>query len=214
VSGRDDLDTLRDAFSTVFACGPKEFGGASPGYSGFHDGAQGVQWNVIFEAATLRLHLGVNLEGLRYGGAWPVSRFIRAELRSARLFENITQLSQPAEIGLLWFRDAWQVTTRLSIQEGTIAHQTLGSLTQSDWERVLREALSCLNAAAGYNGRAKQTVTRQNGTRVLMEVSPHLQFRWPMRGAALHDRDALISALRLGRERMQPLYDFAVARSR
>ncbi len=74
-----------DAFQHIHL-DPVTFGQKNKGYSGASDGAQGVQWNFIFQHNTGETRLGINLEGMKYDG-WPITSFIQNELASSKFLQ-------------------------------------------------------------------------------------------------------------------------------
>ena len=171
---------LFDTFASVLGVQVKPWGQAARPAFGVSDGNDGVQWNLAVEKATRRVRLGVNLEGKQYIN-WPIATFILSELSNPEIMSVINQLQRPQDVNLRFSRDAWQVTARPLIEEKYIggAEPSFRELDAKRWERILDEALGCLNENVNFRGRARQTVTLKSELTTkprerVMEVSPHL----------------------------------------
>jgi hypothetical protein len=215
MAGRNPPTHLHEPFVSVFkAVSVRAFGAPSLGYEGLCDAVAGVQWNAWTEDSTGGAFVGVNLEGLAYGGEWPITRFILNELRAPRLPVVAMRLEMPAAVELRFLRDAWQVTARPRILEASIAPSptTLDRLRADDWARMLSGALACLRPDKDHRGRAVQHVTRVGASvPVQMEVSPHLQFRCRLPVDVVRSREAMVAGMLAARERLLPLREFVQA---
>lgn len=200
-------------WETAFAaeCGPKtrRFGARASGVEGMSDDAQGVQWNLTIHRSDGRATFGVNLEGMKYDG-WPIARLLRRETDRPTLHEFATSLQSANGIEVVIWRDAWQASSRVQIEERFIPPTpiALSALTEEGWRDCLEEATACLDDSRALLGRGRQTVTLSGKRqKVEREVSPHLQFRIPLHGKTKE-------AIRAAKAALQPLYEWAIERSR
>lgn len=206
----EDGDRLVRAFHQVFGGEPRPFGKASTHIGGVSDGRPGVQWNAGLDPRTGFRWLGVNLEGMQYDG-WPVARLLLRELDEPTLPNVIERLTQATRVSVEWTRDYWQATSRPAIREKFIDPTPilLRELTAPRWKQAVEGALSCLDAARSYQGRATQEVTLAgSGRRVVGPVSPHLTFVLPAGGASPWS-----TFFAEARKSMEPLYQWTVDRS-
>jgi hypothetical protein len=167
-------------FNSLLEIRGRPFGQLNKPRFGMSDDVLGVQWNIALHRNNEAVHLGVNLEGMKYDG-WPIAHFILAELESPTMRQLTNEVTTPEEVVVRLRRDAWQATSRPNIKEGLIGEKEhrLAELSDERWLTILQEALSCLSAERNYRGRAKQMVTLEkkpaNGSQVReMPVSPHL----------------------------------------
>lgn len=203
------LSLLESAFAAECGGATRRFGSTASGVDGVSDDAAGVQWNLTVHRRDGRATFGVNLEGMKYDG-WPIARLLQRELDRSTLPELATSIAQATDIELVLWRDAWQASSRVKIEERFISPtpMALCALTEQGWRECLETARACLDGSKALQGRGLQTVTlagRQQ--KVDRQVSPHLQFRSPLSGATS-------KAVRDARATLQPLYDWATARSR
>lgn len=203
---------LLHTFTSLTKCKGRPFGQLNKPFFGMSDGNEGVQWNVVISPETQEARLGVNLEGKKYRD-WPIATFILSELENPRLNELRENLKEPERVHVRFMRDAWQVTSRPSIEERLIhkAEPTVSMIDASRWQTILDEALGCLNAAKGYCGRGKQVVTLTDQPRTglknrLMEVSPHLTI-WTPINLAGDDQAELVAGLK----RLQPVHEWVTS---
>jgi hypothetical protein len=205
----DETVRIRVAFSKVFGARWRPFGSAALRLGGLSDGAESVQWNVAYDPRDGRRWVGVNLEGTQ-SGDWPVARLLERERRDPELLDLVRPNQALHPVVLVWRRDYWQVNSRPFIQERNIAPTplALGDLTEEGWLGALAEAYACLDGRRKHRGRAVQTVTLANGDQVQGDVSPHLMFRYFGQGDVEWEQ-----LFREGKERMQPLYDWAQGRA-
>ena len=199
-----DLDLLEKAFERVFEVKPRKFGQKSNPISGFSDDAKGVQWNIGLVATTNNIKLGINLEGMSYSNSWPITRFIENELQTGELIKRF-----PLEdVTVRFDRDAWQVSSRLPIEEKIILREKINCISQSQWKESLVAGLNCLDADRKYKGRTKQNVTLiPSGKVVEREVSPHISFKLKVVPEEI-TLDSLCEAIREGRSKLAGLYDY------
>lgn len=170
-----DLEILRAAFKKVFSVEPRQFGRKSSSNQGYSDNVKGVQWNVGIVSETDNIQLGVNLEGLSYNNAWPISKLLQNELNDNTLFNLF---HEHEEVTLQFVRDAWQVTARLPIEEELLLQGKLSSIEKARWISSLHEGLGCLNQLKNYKGRERQIVTLiSSGMKVERQVTPHISFK-------------------------------------
>lgn len=206
-------EPLRQAFGEVFGTEPRDFGSPSRGLLGVSDGNEGVQWNAWMQLKDGARFVGVNLEGMKYGG-WPVARLILRELADPTLIEVRDGIADTDPIVVRWRRDCWQgAGARLPIVEAFFAPTPLplSRLTVKGWEAALVEALFCLDRSRGFRRRAVQPVTLAgSGERIEREVSPHLDFYFP---APADDPGDWRRLLEHARDRMEPLYQWTVQRA-
>ena len=208
----DEGPRLLAAFRSAFGPHVREFGSPSLGVGGLSDGSEGVQWNAGIELEDEWRWVGVNLEGMEYGGRWPIRQLLMRERAEPTLPALIRHLGDPGPVVLELRRDYWQASSRPEIVESHIAPTPvpLRALEEEVWRAIVKDALACLNGARLWRGRAKQRVTlAASGRAVEGEVSPHLAIVYPA-----PDIDADWPALLAeGRPRLQPFYDWAVRRS-
>ena len=172
-------DIVIGLFRDLFACEGQRFGSRSLGVLGISDGCEGVQWNAAYHQRDETARLGVNLEGMLYDG-WPVARLIEREISYPLLLtEYRGRVPRPEMVTVIWWRDAWQVSSRVGIMESRLAPTpiALDRLDGDGWAHALRQARECLDSERGYRGRRRTKVTlRRSGRTVERWVSPHLQF--------------------------------------
>lgn len=174
-----EYSALLQSFCTILGIKGRPFGQLNKPYFGMSDGHEGVQWNISLRPQENIARVGVNLEGLMYNN-WPVSRLIQSELSTPRLLNVIQELGSASEVSMTFARDAWQVASRPDIKEKYIGGKsfTLSELTAEQWQRVLKEALECLDKTHHYQKRNQQDVTviKKDGDHQVrtMQVSPHL----------------------------------------
>ena len=199
-------DIVIGLFRDLFGCRGRRFGSRPLGVLGISDGCEGVQWNAWYDKRDQTARLGVNLEGKLYDG-WPIARLIEREIsRPLLLTEYRDRVPRPEMVTVKWWRDAWQVSSRVPIEESSLSPTpiALDRLDGDGWARALLQARECLNPERGYRGRRRIKVTlRPSGRIVERWVSPHLQF------TARFAEDSARS-LRRAKEDLGMLHDFAV----
>jgi hypothetical protein len=203
-------DIVIDLFRDLFACEGRRFGSRSLGVLGISDGCEGVQWNAAYHERDKTARLGVNLEGMLYDG-WPVARLIEREISHPLLLtEYRGRIPRPEMVTVRWWRDAWQVSSRVSIKESRLPPTpiALDRLDGDGWAHALREARECMDPERGYRGRRRTKVTLRSSGRIVERwVSPHLQFT--VRFAENSTR-----SLRRAADDLQVLREFAVRQTR
>lgn len=210
-SAKDTIYThLLHRFTELLNVKGRPFGQLNKPTFGVSDGRDGVQWNLKIHRHDQTARVGVNLEGLAYGG-WPIAALIKSELDAPALPNLVRQLGNPQRMTLRFARDAWQLAARPPILEEHLGGREfcLSELTGDVWHTILTEALGCLDKERKYLGRARQTVTqvRKAGLEPesrIMEVSPHLTIWTPVDPSRDSD-DELSSAI----ERLRPVHDWA-----
>lgn len=203
-------DRLRAAFADVFGAHVRPFGTRSTRAGGLSDGNEGTQWNAGYNPDTGAHWIGVNLEGMQYDD-WPIARLIERELRTPTLPALARQERDAGPVCLRWMRDHWQVSSRPPIHEKRIAPTPilLGELTEDVWRQALEGAQACLNPHRNRRGRAVQRVTLTRSRQVREgEVTPHLTIGITSRGPT--DWPSFLAD---GKARLQPFYNWTVARS-
>jgi len=168
------VDVLPELFEDIFKAKGCTHGSKSDISMGMHDGKVGVQWNIDIIKKSGVCRLGVNLEGLKYFD-WPISKLLQYELENFELLK-LFKLSNDKDIYITIHRDAWQVHARPPIVEQIIGVKEFTNLeiTKDKWQKILEEALLCLDIKRGFKGRSIQIVTSLKGIKRKMEVSPHL----------------------------------------
>ena len=171
---------ILDEFNSLLKIKGRSFGQPNKPRFGMSNNAQGVQWNIALHKDNEAIHLGVNLEGMKYN-EWPITNLILKELNSPTINKLANEIASPEEVIVRMRRDAWQANSRPDIKKGLIGEKEhpLIELSNERWLTILKEALSCLSAEQDHRGRAKQMVTLEKkpkkGPQVReMEVSPHL----------------------------------------
>ena len=168
-----------------------------------------MQWNIGIKRETGETYLGVNLEGMKYKN-WPITSLLLAEAKDASL-PSFSDIDAAEEITVKLTRDAWQAAARPSIKEKLIngSGTALKAMTLHLWEKMVKEALECLNPNVDYKGRGRIDVTLvKSGNIVTKEVSPHLTFHllvWEKQPKTIEEAVQLISA---AYDKLLPLYDW------
>lgn len=176
---------LLQSFCAVLGVKGRAFGQLNKPFFGMSDGNEGVQWNISVHPQNNDIRIGVNLEGKMYKD-WPISRLIKAELSTPALLNVVEDLDAPGEIFMTFCRDAWQVASRPEIKEKYIGGKVfpLDELNREQWQRILNEALACLDKEHHYQKRNTQNVTlvKKDGNHLVrtMQVSPHLTIWSPL----------------------------------
>ncbi len=103
-------------------------------WCGASDDNNCVQWNIGIDRESGETYLGVNLEGMKHKN-WPITNLLLADINAAE------------EITVNLTRDAWQAAARSCIKERLIdgSGTTLKSMSPPLWEKMVKEALECLN---------------------------------------------------------------------
>ncbi|MFH0801357.1 MAG: ribbon-helix-helix protein, CopG family [bacterium] len=213
---KDIVDDIREAFRKVFKEELEVSGnvegrvwGQSGRAAGISDGAKGVQWSAgVFP--TLECFLFVNLEGNKYGGDWPLVRFMSREFRQAELFQFLSsldlELKEKTKLNL--YREAWQHGSRVPIKgKDILPNISLSELTPESWHKALDEGLHCYKIDKERVAKDKKEVTfAVNGQKEVREVSAHLEFINELNYSS--DSCVLVKRMNDIRQRIQPLYDF------
>jgi hypothetical protein len=201
---------LANAFRRAFAVEPQPFGNPALRIGGVSDGQQGVQWNLACDPGGDEVFLGVNLEGMKYGG-WPIATLILSELNKPSLLDLQDHDSAEHPITIWLRRDYWQAASRPPIIQRNLGVTPirLANLDEVSWNASLLEALECLDKEKSYRGRATQTVTFPSGRNVTGPVSPHLQIF--VSEFAPSSLDRFIS---YARRPLEPFHKWATAASR
>ena len=204
-----DLELLEQAFKTVFNVEPRKFGQKSSTLSGYSDNAKGVQWNIGIVAATRNVKLGVNLEGMSYSNKWPIRNFIQNELNTLNL---IKKFGNNKDITVRLDRDAWQVASRLPIEEKEIIKAKISNISTLKWKSALETALTCLNSDKDFKGRVSQNVTLiPSGKIVEREVSPHISFKLKLDiNTEKVTLNLLIEEIEEGKKQLQDIHNLLI----
>jgi hypothetical protein len=200
-------------FAGMLKVQAKPFGQLNRPYFGVSDNNDGVQWNLRVYRESGAAALGVNLEGLAYGGSWPIATFLLNELKEPTLHQLLQGCSDPDAVDLSLTRDAWLPSgSRLSIVEAQIGGDIhrLSRLTEGQWSAIVSEGLDCLRKSKGYRGRTKQDVTHTSDGRITEKwVTPHLTIR-----TEIAPGDSTIERLQKCFDILKPAYDWVVQRSK
>lgn len=204
------LSILEKWFTARTGRAGRRFGRASGRYEGFSDDADGVQWNCGIDRVRGVVTVGVNLEGMKYGG-WPIARLLLREERTPTL-PGVLRATSLAKVTEVWLeRDAWQAAARLPISEWHIGPEpplAANSLTDDQWLSMVQEALQSLDADRHFLGRGSMEVTLARTGRKLKDVSPHLQVKLPLR---VHELSPL--SLDTAAASLEPVHGWMVRRS-
>ncbi len=206
---KDPRSFVETAFQTFFRITPRPFGQNAGKRFGASDDNKGVQWNISIDRESGETYLGVNLEGMKYKN-WPIANLLLAETQESSL-PSFTDIKAAEEITVKLTRDAWQAAARPSIKEKSIdgSGTTLKNMSPPLWEKMVKEALECLNPNVDYKGRGRIDVTLvKSGNIVTKEVSPHLTFHllvWEKQPKTIEEAVQLISA---AYDKLLPLYDW------
>jgi T5orf172 domain len=195
-------------FTSLIGVKGRPFGQLNNPWFGMSDGNEGVQWNIVIHRETNEVILGVNLEGSKYSGRWPITTFILSELKNPKINDVKNKLANSELIFVRFTRDAWQGPARLKIVEENLIKKdiSISEISSDIWETTLKEALSCLNDKKQYRGRNRQMVTLmnhpENGKREKW-VCPHLGIKTPININA-----DLAIELQAGINRLKPIYNW------
>lgn len=196
---------LFDSFSSFLNVKARPFGQTQRPIFGVSDGNAGVQFNLAVFSEENTIRLGVNLEGMSYGGKWPIAQLLLKEYFKTTIHE----LPRLDNIYVALTRDAWQLASRPAIAEEYITASPgvrLSDITGEFWKGLIETSLTCLDEKRNYRGRARQTVTRLSSqARSVMEVSPHLRI-WT---EILAGEDELTA----GFKKLKPFYEWVRDRS-
>ncbi len=204
-----DQDIVMKAFREVFNVEPRSFGLKTSVYSGFSDGNQGVQWNIIVNRNTGQVSLGVNLEGVKYDN-WPITNLLLKERDDCVLLELIN-IECAKNINISMTRDAWQAAARPEIAERFISPQNLklSELTHSQWNNIIKQSLACLDKRSDYRKRGIQAVyLSKSKVKKEMPTSPHLNFNIQIFDHKPTNLSSLIEAVKRAKNLLMPLYKF------
>ena len=197
-------------FRELFKCEGQQFGSRSLGVSGVSDGIEGVQWNAWYSQGDETAWVGVNLEGKKYD-LWPIARLIERELVDPLLLtEYRAKVKRPDTVTVSWNRDAWQVTSRIRIEESCIAPTpiALDRLDTRSWVHALECAKDCLDPRRNYRGRRRTEVTLLSSGRMVERlVSPHLQFKTRL-------AECTPEAMKVAKKNLEVLHEFATNQTR
>jgi hypothetical protein len=151
---------LQSFLSRLQVKGGRPFGQWRNPHFGLSDGVEGVRWNIGVNREEKEIWLGVNLEGMAYQG-WPIATFILSEIARPTLDLMKEKIAEPDRIRLTFSRDAWQITSRLSIAEQFIGDKRL--LAFRNRRRTLASiachARGCLDESRQFRARDTQVVT-------------------------------------------------------
>ena len=212
---KDPRSYVESAFQAFFKVTPRPFGQNAGRRIGVSDNNKGVQWNISIDRETGETYLGVNLEGMKYKN-WPVTSLLLAETQDASL-PSFSDIDAAEEITVKLTRDAWQVAARPSIKEKLIngSGTALKGMTLHLWEKMVKDALECLNPNVGYKGRGRMDITLvKSGEKVTKEVSPHLSFQllvWEKQPNTIEESVQLIS---VAYDKLLPLYNWVETKSK
>jgi hypothetical protein len=200
---------ILQSFTSLLGIKGSPFGQLWEPLFGISDGNEGVQWNLAILTDSEEIHLGVNLEGMKYL-SWPIRSFILSELKKPNIVKLKIESEQPERIFIQFMRNAWQVTARPAIVERYIGGRIipLSEMDSEHWNSLLTEALGCLDEDRQYLGRKRQPVTFLNKQKnseqtKMMEVSPHLTIWTPINLSG-----DIESNLKNGIELLKPVYEW------
>ena len=161
-----------DAFTSILGIEGRTFGRGK----GVSDG-ESIQWSLAVGKESTGPRLSVNLEGSEKTGKWLIAKFLRSRPPIAELKAGIIDRDQVG-IAVSIVRDAWRYSVREKILESHLGSSpvALSELNQVSWDKMLDEALACLDEAKDYRGRKKQqpVTLKSTGEVVKRNVSPHL----------------------------------------
>jgi hypothetical protein len=196
---------LFDSFASFLDVKARTFGQTQRPIYGVSDGNAGVQFNLAVFSEENCIRLGVNLEGMAYGGKWPLSKLLLREYSEP----TIRTLPPLDGVYLKLTRDAWQCASRPPIAEEhitTFPGVKFSDLSGELWKGLIETSLLCLDEKRKYQGRARQTVTRlSDNTRSVMDVSPHLTIWTEISGG----EDGLVAGFNM----LKPFYEWVRERS-
>jgi hypothetical protein len=196
------MKRLESLFQRVFPNARVEMFGDEC-YSGFHDGAKGVQWHIAHKKATETYILAVNLEGIKYQRKRPIRALMDAELRSPAVPGVIRGLPRRNQVRVRVVREGWPSLRRrvyLARDYRCICCRSGARLNEQVWAKAMSEARRCI---AESDERARQRVLRKRSTTLeWMEVLPHLTVGLPLwTGAIPSDAQGRLVA---ARDELQP----------
>jgi hypothetical protein len=204
------------AFTEVVGTAMKPTGSASLGYVGVYEDVQGVHRTAWVNSRDLTAWLGVTLVGKEYDD-WPIARYLVREAGEPQLLQLLPRLADPSIVTLHFWRDAWQAgggrVPRFVEQNITPADGVgLDKLEESEYARIIDEALGSLDAEKQHRGRLRRDITLTTGRVVTLYVSPEFQFRTQF--ALSGDPAEVSGAMRQASELLRPLLEFVRERSR
>jgi hypothetical protein len=211
MKGDEEYAPILYTFLSRLGVKGKAFGQVGKPHFGYSDGVHGVQWNIAIYRDSREIYLGVNLEGMKYSG-WPIATFIQSEMARPTLEEIKAEIGKPDGIHLTLSRDAWQVTTRPSIEEQHIGggQHKLSEIDWVLWRELLSQARECLDASKNLRGRIKRPVTvTATGKTAIMEVSPHLTVQMKINADPKRDDQATLNLVfDRAFDELKPIHDW------
>jgi hypothetical protein len=138
---------------------------------------------------------------------------VDAEQRLAKAQEDLMRekIAEPDRIRLTFSRDAWQITSRLSIAEQFIGDRRywLSEIDGELWRQLLVEARGCLDQSRRFRARATQVVTlRKTGEKRTMAVSPHLGISTRIEADPRWSEEKLDAAMDRAIAELRPIHEW------
>ena len=154
--------------------------------------------------------LAVNLEGLSYGGTWPIATFLRHEMTDPQLLTLGPLVEDAESVDVHLTRDAWKgPRTRVAADKWHLLLSPLAQLREGTWRRAVAQAQGCLGPAGGRG--VASLIRVQTGVRERFETTPHLNV-----GVTLASRGSLtqrVAEMQVAVRRLTPIRDYVTRRS-
>jgi hypothetical protein len=139
------------------------------------------------------------------------STFILSEIAPPTLDLVKENIAEPDRVRLTFSRDAWQITTRLSIAEQFVGNRRywLSEIDGKLWSQLLVAAKGCLDQVKQFRARATQAVTlRKTGEKRTMAVSPHLWIGMRIEADPQWSEDNLDAAMDREIAELRPIHEW------
>ena len=180
-------------------------------FVGTHEDIDGPQWHVALNRAEMTGRFAVNLEGLSYGGTWPIARFLQHEADDPGFLSIVARVERPESVLVHIVRDTWKgARTRVAADNWNVLRaRPLTELKATTWRDAVAEAQRCLAAPSGGRGVAS-LIRISTGVRERLETTPHFNV-----GVTLQNRASLTERameMRQAMQRLAPVREFVASR--
>jgi hypothetical protein len=180
-------------------------------FVGTHEDIDGPQWHVALNRAEMTSRFAVNLEGLSYGGTWPIARFLQHEADDPGFLSIVARVERPESVLVHIVRDTWKgARTRVAADNWNVLRaRPLTELKATTWRDAVAEAQRCLAAPSGGRGVAS-LIRISTGVRERLETTPHFSV-----GVTLQNRASLTERameMRQAMQRLAPVREFVASR--
>ena len=180
-------------------------------FVGTHENIDGVQWHVALDRAEMTSRFAVNLEGLAYGGTWPIARFLQHEAEDTGFLSIVARVERPESVLVHIARDTWKgPRMRVAADNWNVLRaRPLTELKATTWRDAVAEAQRCLADRSGGRGVAS-LIRIKTGVRERLETTPHFNV-----GITLLNRASLaerVMEMRRAVQRLAPIHEFVNGR--